>query len=327
MPKTSSPSLTIAAKDLTDAVRDRFVLVITAFLVVASLVALSVAAIALKGDVANYLDARATLIALGKDASTLPNPAFYPLRLLRGFIEYSEIVGAVIAILVGYRAAASERGRQTLALIVTRPVAQWQLLLGKWLGGMAVLVLGLLLIFVIAALASTLISGVVLTIDDMARLGLTYAACVLYVSIFFMLGLALALWAHKLPNALLLAFTVWLAIVLVAPQIGDTMDPDNQVAGGVFKQLNIAKPQQNEILASFSTYETIRNGIEVASPTKHFERFAFAVLGIKDTYTGQPLMPILAEKTSDIIWLVAVAFLLCLGLFTRRMDPNKLSKE
>ena len=327
MPEFAAPVFTIAAKDIKDALRDRFVLLITSFLVIASLVALSVAAITLKGDVSAYLDARATLVALGKDASSLPNPAFFPLKLLRGFIEYAEIVGAVIAILVGYRAAASERGRQTLALIATRPVAQWQLLLGKWLGGMAVMAAGLLVIFVIATLAASVISGVGLTADDLVRLGLTYLASVLYVSIFLAFGLASALWARKLPNALLLGFTVWLAIVLVAPQIGDTMDPDNQVAGGVFKQLHIDKPQQTEILSSFSTYETIRNGIEVASPTKHFERFAFAVLGIKDSYTGQPLMPILAEKTTDIQWLAAVALALCLMLFGRRIDPNKLSKD
>ncbi|KKC31160.1 hypothetical protein WH91_21020 [Devosia psychrophila] len=321
------PVLTIAGKDIRDAVNDRFVILITAFLLLASLVALAVAAIALKGDVATYAEAKAGLIALGKDASTIPDPAFYPLKLLRGFVEHVEIIGAIIGILIGYRAAASERGRQTLALIVTRPIAQWQFLAGKVLAGTAIISSGLVLAFVVAGASVILISGVMLGPEDIGRLAIVMSAAGLYALAFFLLGFVTALWAKKLPNALLLAFTVWLGFVLIAPQIGDTLDPDNQVAGGVFKQLQIAKPQQLEILQSFSTYETIRNGIEVASPTKHFERLSFAILGIKDTYAGQPLMPILAEKTSDLVWLLAIALALGLLLFARRLDPNRLSKE
>lgn len=322
-----SPILTIAGKDIRDAIKDRFVLVLTAFLVVASMVALVVAAIALKTDVATYLDAKATLVALGKDPSSIADPAFYPLKLLRGFVEHVEIIGAVIGILIGYRAAASERGRQTLALIVTRPIAQWQFLAGKLLAGAAIISAGLALAFVGAGTAIYLISGVGLGVDDVARLAVVLSAAGLYAIAFFVLGFVAALWVKSLPNALLIAFTVWLSLVLIAPQIGDTLDPDNQVAGGVFKQLQIAKPQQIEILQSFSTYETIRNGIEVASPTKHFERLSFAVLGIKDTYAGQPLMPILAEKAEDLLWLLAIALALIILLFARRLDPNRLSKE
>ncbi|MBU1306757.1 MAG: ABC transporter permease [Alphaproteobacteria bacterium] len=321
------PVLTIAVKDIRDALKDRFIILMTAFLLLASLVALAVAAIALKVDVATYAEAKAGLIALGKDASTIPDPAFYPLKLLRGFVEHVEIIGAIIGILIGYRAAASERGRQTLALIVTRPISQWQFLAGKVLAGTAIISSGLILAFVIAGIAVIAISGIVLNPEDIGRLAIVMSAAGLYALAFFLLGFVTALWAKKLPNALLLAFTVWLSFVLIAPQIGDTLDPDNQVAGGVFKQLQIAKPQQVEILQSFSTYETIRNGIEVASPTKHFERLSFAVLGIKDTYAGQPLMPILAEKTSDMIWLLAIALALALLLFARRLDPNRLSKE
>ena len=327
MREALTPILTIAGKDIRDALKDRFILLMTAFLLLASMVALVVAAIALKIDVATYVDAKANLIALGKDASTIRDPAFYPLKLLRGFVEHVEIIGAVIGILIGYRAAASERGRQTLALIVTRPISQWQFLAGKLLAGVAIISAGLVLVFVVAGSAIPLISGVALTLDDATRLFVVMSAAGLYAIAFFVLGFVAALWAKKLPNALLLAFTVWLSFVLIAPQIGDTLDPDNQVAGGVFKQLQIAKPQQTEILQSFSTYETIRNGIEVASPTKHFERLSFAVLGIKDTYAGQPLMPILAEKTSDLIWLFGIALALCLLLFGRRLDPNRLSKE
>lgn len=327
MPNWIGPVLAIAGKDIKDAVKDRFVLLMTAFLLLASLVALAVAAIALKVDVATYIEAKANLIALGKDPASISDPAFYPLQLLRGFVEHVEIIGAIIGILIGYRAAASERGRQTLALIVTRPIAQWQFLAGKIAAGMAIISAGLVLAFVVASVTLTLISGVGLNLDDVARLAIVMSSAGVYALAFFLLGFVTALWAKKLPNALLLAFTVWLSFVLIAPQIGDTLDPDNQVAGGVFKQLQIAKPQQLEILQSFSTYETIRNGIEVASPTKHFERLSFALLGIKDTYAGQPLMPILAEKASDLAWLLVIALALGLLLFTRRLDPNRLSKE
>lgn len=321
------PVATIAAKDIRDAIKDRFIVLMTAFLLLASLVALAVAAIALKVDVATYIEAKANLISLGKDAASIPDPAFYPLKLLRGFVEHVEILGAIIGILIGYRAASSERGRQTLALILTRPIAQWQFLAGKILAGAVIISAGLVLAFLVAGIAVTAISGVGLGLDEISRLVVVMSAAGLYALAFFLLGFVTALWAKKLPNALLLAFTVWLSFVLIAPQIGDTLDPDNQVAGGVFRQLNIAKPQQTEILQSFSTYETIRNGIEVASPTKHFERLSFAVLGIKDTYAGQPLMPILAEKTSDMIWLFAIALAFALLLFARRLDPNRLSKE
>ena len=106
---TPSPVRTIATKDIRDALRDRFILIVTAFLGLAATVALVTGAIALRGDVATYEAAKATLLAIGKSADAIKAPEFYPLRLLRGAIEQIEIIGAAIAILLGYRSAASER--------------------------------------------------------------------------------------------------------------------------------------------------------------------------------------------------------------------------
>ena len=64
MRKALTPILTIAGKDIRDALKDRFILLMTAFLLLASMVALVVAAIALKIDVATYVEAKANLIAL-----------------------------------------------------------------------------------------------------------------------------------------------------------------------------------------------------------------------------------------------------------------------
>ena len=313
-----TPVRTIAAKDIRDALRDRFILIVTAFLGLAALVALVTGAIALRSDVATYEAAKASLLALGKSADAIKAPEFYPLRLLRGAIEQIEIIGAAIAILIGYRSAASERGRQTLALMLTRPMRRWQFVAGKALAGIGLLAGGLALVH--------LMSGIGLGMDDLLRIAIVWAVAVAYTACFFLVSFILSLHMKQPSHALLVVFAIWLTLVLVAPQIGDTLDPDNQVAGGVFKQLNIAKPDQVEIMKGFATFETVRDGIEQASVTKHFERFTFAVLGIKATYAGMPLGPILIEMLGNLIWI----FLTALGLgalaLALPLNPDRLAK-
>ena len=188
-----APIRTIAAKDIRDALRDRFILIVTAFLGLAAVVALLSGAIALRGDVATYEAAKATLLSIGKSVDGLKAPEFYPLRLLRGAIEQIEIIGAAIAILIGYRAAASERGRQTLSLILTRPLRNWQFVAGKMLAGFGLLSAGLAIVLGGLAVVLHLTSGVGLVGDDLARIGIVWAVAVVYTSCFFLLGFVLTL--------------------------------------------------------------------------------------------------------------------------------------
>jgi hypothetical protein len=132
---------------------------------------------------------------------------------------------------------------------------------------------------------------------------------------------------RKLATALLVSFAIWLCLVLIAPQIGDTLDPDNQVAGGVFKSLGIAKPLEKEILKSFATYETIRDSIEQTSPAKHLERLSFAILGIKDIYNGKSLDFILSERLVDVRWMIATLLALLGIIFIFPLNISKLTKE
>ncbi len=326
-PSLTGSLLTIALRDAREQARDRVLLWATLALVAAAAVSLVTGAIALHGDAATYAAARAKLLALGKDAAAIAAPEFYPLKLLRGTIEQIEIMGAVIALVAGYRAAAAERGRQTLALILTRPIPHWAYGLAKILGGAALVAIALALVLVATGILLPLVSGVGLSLGDAGRLALTWAAGVFYLTALFTLGFGLSLWAKSPISGLIHAFALWILVVLVAPQIGDTMDPDNQVAGGVFAQLSVPKAEQDRIKAGFAGYESFRNGIEVASVTKHFERFTFAVLGIKDTYTGAPLDKVLAEKRGDLLFL----FLFSLGLggvvLLRPINPDRLTKE
>ena len=329
MSDTALQLATIARKEVADASRTKILAVVTAFMIGAGLIALLVAAMALKDTVAEYEESRALLLSMGKSVDALVPPAYDPLKLLRGFIEYIEIIGAILGIVLGHRAAASERGRNTLQLLLTRPMPARVLLLGKCAGNLAALTAMVALVFALGALAMTLIGGVHLTLVDMARMLASFVAAALYVGMFFLLGFILALTMRRPALAILAAFAIWLLLVLIAPQIGDTLDPDNQVGAGVFRTLGIAKPQEKEILKTFATYETVRDSIEQLSPAKHFERWSFAVLGIKEIYNGQPLLTVMQERErrNDFLWLLGLFSALAIALFSIRLDITKLSKE
>ena len=318
---------TIAGKEIHDARRTYILLLLTGFLLLAAMVSLTVSAIAMHADFAAYIEAHDFLIAAGKSTADLVPPAFFPMKLLRGFIEHVEIIGAVLGIVLGYRAAAVERGHSTLSLIMTRPVSQAVFFGGKLLGNATLIAIGLAITFSVGATTLALISGVGLSASDCLRIFLVFIAATSYVTCFFLFGFLLALGFRHMSTALLVAFAVWLSLVLIAPQIGDTMDPDNQVAGGVFKSLGIAKPLEKEILKGFSTYETIRDDIEQTSPAKHLERLSFAILGIKDTYNGKPLSFIFNERMVDVWWMLGTLVALLAVLFLRPMNISKLTRE
>jgi ABC-type transport system involved in multi-copper enzyme maturation permease subunit len=317
----------LAAKEIRDAMHSGVIVAVAGFLFAASMVALGVSAIALRADVVAYEEAKALLISLGKPLDALVAPTYFPLRLMRGFIEQVEIIGAVLGIVLGYRAAAIERGRNTLALVMTRPISQSVFLAGKLSGNAVLISLSLTLAFVSGLLAIILVGGVSFAGEEYLKVFLSLLAAIFYTTSFFILGLFLALHVRRLPHALLYAFAIWLTFVLVAPQIGDTLDPDNQVSGGVFRKLHIAKPQEKEIMLSFASYETIRNGIEEASPAKHFERLTFALLGIKETYNGLPILTILNERTRDPVSLILIFIVMAALLFATPINFTRITRE
>ena len=85
---TPTPVRTIAGKDIRDALRDRFILIVTAFLGLAATVALVTGAIALRGDVATYEAAKATLLAIG--------PAVFAVAGVAGALTKLPVAGDVV---------------------------------------------------------------------------------------------------------------------------------------------------------------------------------------------------------------------------------------
>lgn len=304
--------LTVAKKEYGDALRNYVFVIFLSFLIILTGVSLYVGAINFQAKVSLFETTYQTIITSGQSASSLERPEFFPLQLLRASIEYFEIIGAILAISLGYLSIAKEKGNNILPLIFTRPLTRARYYLGKLLGNLAVLSSVCTILFVGIIGVLMLVGGVHLSSIEIVKILLAAGVTLGYFCIFFLFAALCTILMRFPSNALILCFVIWLFFVLVVPQIGDTMDTDNQVPGGFFNAIHVDKPQSKIILQQFTLYETLRNGTEETSITKHYERLTFALLGIKDIYNGKSLRYIFFDKVWELLWLVI--FLLTLGV-------------
>jgi ABC-2 type transport system permease protein len=318
----TNKTFVIAEKEIKDALRSNVFIVLLILLAGLIIVSIIVSTLVFKSQVDQYQAAFELLKSLGKEPKTAA-PQLFPLNLLRGTVDYLEIIGALLAIVLGYLSVAKEKNTKTLSLVLTRPVSKTNVILGKLLGNYLLIAALMIVIGFIIWLALVLIGSVSLSGSELLKLLLVMTLASFYLMAFFTLSFFLSLSQNNIVNGLVISFLIWLTFVLILPQIGDTMDPDNQVPGGFFASLTLDRPQEKELMKKFNSYESIRTGLEQLSITKHFERAAFALFGVKKQYNEFTLSQIMAEKTYDFIFVIT---LLAIGgvattlLFKRRND-------
>lgn len=318
-----SVTVTVTLKEMRDLLRERVLLVLGGCLSLLVIVSVLSATLGFHDRVALYNAAVDQLRATGQSADVLSVPQYSPLQMLRSAVEYLEILGAVLAIVLGYVSFARERRSRVLTLVLTRGVTRRQLVAGKLLGGSVLLGSLTGAYLALAGVAIWLVGGIPLSGAEVLKLTVATVLAFAYLVAFFAFAAALTIMVRNPPTALVVSLVVWIVVVLVLPQIGDTMDVDNQVAGGLFASLGLDKAAATDVMSQFGTYEWIRNATEVLSPTKHFERASFAVLGIKDEFNGQPLGPIVVAKWPNILitaLTALVAPLLAHTAFTRNAE-------
>lgn len=309
----SGQIVTLARHEFRSALRSRVLAALLVTLLAVTTVSILVGTFDYRTQLADYQSYRDAADAAGI-TRVAPLP-LVPLQLLSGVVEYIEIIGAVIAIALGYISVARERGNRTLPLIRTRPVSTGELALGTALGAIALITTLVLATAATAVLALGAVGGDWITGVEAVKLAIVCVASVVYMTAFYALGALLAARSRVLANGLVGALVIWLAVVLIIPQIGDTLDADNQVPGGLFKALNVDKPHERAIIADLGTYERIRTDLEQLSLAKHYERFAFAALDIKESYRGASIGTVLAHKLADLAWIVACAAALGAGMW------------
>lgn len=308
--------LALARHEYRAAVRSRILISLLLILIVVTAASVYIATAGYASKLAEYETYRAAAQALDRIALS----PLAPLSLLRGGLEYLEIIGAVIAIALGYLSISRERANRTLPLLQSRPVTSGERALGSFAGAMALFATLVAATAAVGILSIGLFAKDWISAPEAFQLLLAYLAAILYLGAFYCLGAIATAKAKTSANGLVIALGVWLVVVLVLPQIGDTLDADNQLPGGLFQALTLDRDGETSVMAHFTGYEKTRTLIEDTSLAKHFERFSFAMTDVKDRYRPFTLVQLLRETRTDIIWLLSAAAAMFLGL--RRTYKN-----
>jgi ABC-2 type transport system permease protein len=309
---TNALILPHAGHDYRAAVRNRILAALLLTVLVVTTVSVLVAAFDYQTKIDDYERYKAAAAAAGV-TNVAPLP-LRPLQLLRSVVEYIEIVGAVIAIALGYLSVARERGNRTVWLLRSRPVSPGELTFGPALGAIGLIATLVIVTAVIAVVSIGIWGHDWITAEQLVKVALWCVASIVYMGAFYCLGAIMTARSRVLANGLVAALVVWLVVVLIIPQIGDTMDPDNQVPGGLFSALNLDKDHENRVLAKFTTYEAMRNDVESMSFAKHYERFSFAMLDVKDKYRGMSISQLARTTKGDIAWMLVASVALVAAL-------------
>lgn len=298
--------LIIACKEYRDAWREKLLVVLISCLSLMVILSVVIATLRIGVDVSIYNKALAQMKDSGQ-VTKLTFPQYSPLQMLRSSIEYLEIIGAVLAIILGHISIARERTSHTLKLVLSRHISRFQFISGKFLGNLAIISTLIVGFCLFAYLSVLIIAQVQPSFNEIVKLCIAGLLSIIYLVIFYCLSALFTISLKSMTNALIISLVFWIGFVLILPQIGDTMDVDNQVPGGFFASLNIPKTAEKSILTHFTSYETFRNTTEVISPTKHYERASFAILGIKSIYNGKSLSDIWRDKWGNIIVLISIS--------------------
>jgi len=109
--------------------------------------------------------------------------------------------------------------RQSLSCSLKRPI----LIIGKWVGGFTSFIVPFFMAVLIGTILVTLSPMVDINAQNWAKLGLFLLSSVIYLAVFFSLGLLISCLTHRSSTSLVISLFVWAMLVFLIPNLGNIL--------------------------------------------------------------------------------------------------------
>ena len=200
---------------------------------------------------------------------------------------------SLLALIFAYDALAGERERGTLRLVLSHPIRRGDILFAKYISAMLCLLVPLLISLLLSIILLTTSTTVALSPDDFFRIGGIVLTSLLYVSLFYLIGLCVSAMTRRTSTALMLGMFVWGVLVLVYPNLILTAvdivpQPETQIS--VYNQIKQMWEKLDREKKQF-----IRNDAVLAPPSRGGEDMdsGFGLEGVEYTFSQDEDKPLI----------------------------------
>ncbi|MEL4304852.1 ABC transporter permease subunit [Methanococcoides sp. LMO-2] len=302
---------TIAKKEFFDSVKSRsFVIVFGIFLVL--MLTSSIAGVnQYNEDLQSYQETMASFGNMKSSDKFLSFPEPELMSVLFGnIVSNIAVMGAILAIMLGYNAISGEKERGNLKLLLSYPLYRDDVINGKFLGKIAVLVMTLMITALISV-SVALVMGLVPTVDDIIKLMLFMAVSIVYLVTFLGISIFFSTVSKNETSSMLNSFMFWIIsailITSVSGLVADTMVPEAQggngltfIVSGDTDMSDFEDASQGIGMDRFDSYEKkwkVQKMIEaLISPSLNYEEVANAILGS----SGDKFSLMVNDPTQDL---------------------------
>jgi len=175
------------------------------------------------GSVAEYMRYMDSGAVYLKDELSVPQSTYLKALAPVDFDFVVRVVVSLLAIFLAYDAISGEREGGVLKLSIANSVPRSSILLGKFLGGIFCLCLPLVISFIISALMIELSGAVELGATEWLRSSMIFLLAILYLIIFYALGLFISCLTRTSAMSLMVSMLIWILLVVVIPNAGPAM--------------------------------------------------------------------------------------------------------
>ena len=293
----------IAAKEFKTAFKDKVFLVITALFILLSIISVYIGSSTKNAEMKAYYDIVELLKSQGA-TSFPPSPEIFPLAILQNIIKYVSIIGAVLAVFLGFDAFSGERENGTLTLILVRPIYRDQLVTGKLLGGGLVIGVLLLITLIFNTMLFTIVSGILPNLNELSRLIVFIIMAFIYMMIFYIATLFVSIKTGDRAFGFLTMMVAWILVSFVIPQLADSQ-----------RSFAYALNATNQTVTQIPSDTAISKGIEIFSPAVQFQNVGKDLLqGVSET-AKMNVFEILSRQALSLLYMLVPGFILLVSSY------------